>query len=103
MGAPAQNSLYESRHLVYCVPGDIWRNLDFSGGGDDWGIWVFRGIVGGREGGSYSKKRLVFKIKYWVAFIIVVFVDKKISSFILTPFKIRSSFFFFDKFLKNGT
>ena len=54
-------------------------------------------------GGSYIKKRFVFKIKYWVAFVNVVFVGSKISSSILTPFKIRSSFFFFDKFLKNGT
>ena len=104
MGAPAQNSLYESCHLdtVYLgIIGGIWILL----GEEVIGEFGYLGKFGGEGGGerSYTKKRLVLKIKYWVAFINVVFVGKKTLSFILTPFRIRSSFFFFDKFLKNGT
>ena len=48
-------------------------------------------------------KRLVAKMKFCVALTIVVFVDKRLSSSIFTPFKINSSFFFFVNCGKNGT
>ena len=49
---PLRKTLYtESRHLVYCVPGYIWGNLEFSeeGGWGTLGIW---GELRGEGGGS---------------------------------------------------
>ena len=41
---PLRKTLYtESCHLVYCVPGDIWGKLDFSGNGVI-GEFGYRGV-----------------------------------------------------------
>ena len=75
------------------------EELNFTGGGGDWGIWVF-GEIGGE--GFISENLFVFNIKFCTAINIEVFVELNSGLSDFNPFSSISYFLDLLKLIKLG-